>query len=327
MKQPSILGRHCTRSLIKNEGNGKRIATLYTVGMPSRTKEAKMSDSKAPELDFSQRMGITAATPKIQLDTMSTDLRNSLWNVLTLELIQYYRRPRDSSSPHVKGSNFHEYVNTLYADFFKARVDTIPTYWYDFVPRLSKSFYELRWDRVYAFMEFTVANTVTSYSANIVQASNRVLERENSGYRFVAGKVTPITSNEEIKEVEDAIKRGNSYAGVNTHLKTALVLMSDRENPDYRNSIKESISAVESLAKQLTGNASTLAPALNELEKHHNLHPALKKAFSALYGWTSDADGIRHCLMDVENLTQADARFMLITCSAFINFVIDSTKD
>lgn len=286
-----------------------------------------MSDPKAPELDFSQRMGITAATPKIQLDTMSTDLRNSLWNVLTLELLQNYRKPRDSSSSYVKGSNLHQYIYALYADFFKARVDTIPTYWYEFSPVLSKAFFALSWDRVYAFMEFTVANTVTAYSENIAQASNRVLTRENSGYRFVAGKVTPITSSEEMTEVEEAIKRGNNYAGVNTHLKTALVLMSDRENPDYRNSIKESISAVESLAKQLTGNATTLAPALNELEKHHNLHPALKKAFSSLYGWTSDDNGIRHCLMDVQNLTQADARFMLITCSAFINFVIDSTKD
>jgi hypothetical protein len=310
------LGYRCMTSLIVFVGNGKKTATLYTEDMPSRTKEAKMSDQNAPGLDFSQRMGITAATPKIQLDTMSTALRNSLWNVVTLEVLQNYRKPRDSSNSYVKGSNLHQYINTLYADFFKARVDTIPTYWYEFTPILSKAFFDLSWDRVYAFMEFTVANTGTAYSENIVQASNRVLERENSGYRFVAGKVTPITSSEEITEVEEAIKRGNSYAGVNTHLRTALVLMSDRENPDYRNSIKESISAVESLAKQLTGNASTLAPALNELEKHHSLHPALKKAFSSLYGWTSDA-----------NLTQADARFMLITCSAFINFVIDSTKD
>ncbi|SEE54509.1 AbiJ-NTD4 domain-containing protein [Pseudomonas coleopterorum] len=286
-----------------------------------------MSDPKAPELDFSQRMGIIPATPRMQLDEITSELRNSLWNVLTIELFDHYQRPYDSSFQYVKGCNFHEYVNKLYADFFKTRVDNIPPYWYELVPEISQRFYELRWDRVYAFMEFTVGNTDPIYSEDIARECNRVLQRENSGYRFVAGKVTPITSSEEIHEIEDAIKRGNGYAGVNTHLQTALVLMSDRENPDYRNSIKESISAVESLAKQLTGNATTLAPALNELEKHHNLHPALKKAFSSLYGWTSDADGIRHCLMDVQNLTQADARFMLITCSAFINFVIDSTKN
>jgi len=286
-----------------------------------------MSDPKAPELDFSQRMGIIPVTPRMQLDEITSELRNSLWNVLTIELFDHYQKPYDSSFQYVKGCNFHEYVNKLYADFLKTRVDNIPPYWYELVPEISQRFYELRWDRVYAFMEFTVGNTDPIYSEDIARECNRVLQRENSGYRFVAGKVTPITSSEEINEIEDAIKRGNGYAGVKTHLQTALVLMSDRENPDYRNSIKESISAVESLAKQLTGNATTLAPALNELEKHHNLHPALKKAFSSLYGWTSDADGIRHCLMDVQNLTQADARFMLITCSAFINFVIDSTKN
>jgi len=153
------------------------------------------------------------------------------------------------------------------------------------------------------------------------------MRRENSAYRFVSGKVTPITSAEEIKEIETAVERGTTYAGVKTHLQTALVMLSDKSNPDYRNSIKESISAVESLAKQLTGNTTTLAPALSELEKHHKLHPALKSAFSSLYGWTSNGDGIRHALMDIPNLTQADARFMLICCSAFINFTTDSMKD
>jgi hypothetical protein len=30
--------------------------------------------------------------------------------------------------------------------------------------------------------------------------------------------------------------------------------MTDREQPDYRNSIKESISAIESLCRKITGN-------------------------------------------------------------------------
>ena len=59
--------------------------------------------------------------------------------------------------------------------------------------------------------------------------------------------------------------------------------------------------------------------------KKGTLHPALEKSFSSMYGYTSDADGIRHALMDDDNLTNADARFMLISCSAFINYVIAST--
>ena len=99
--------------------------------------------------------------------------------------------------------------------------------------------------------------------------------------------------------------------------------MSDRANPNFRNSIKESISAVESLAKHVAGeSAATLGAVLKSLERDQKLHPALKSAFSSLYGYTNDAQGIRHALMDDPNLNKADARFMLVCCSAFTNYVI-----
>jgi hypothetical protein len=52
------------------------------------------------------------------------------------------------------------------------------------------------------------------------------------------------------------------------------------------------------------------------------LHPALRDAFSKLYGYTSNADGIRHAMMDETTLSFSDAKFMLVTCSAFINYVL-----
>jgi hypothetical protein len=61
------------------------------------------------------------------------------------------------------------------------------------------------------------------------------------------------------------------------------------------------------------------------LEKRINFHPALKEAFDKLYGWTSDAEGIRHGLglMEEPNLEFEDAKFMLVACSAFINFLLE----
>ena len=100
-------------------------------------------------------------------------------------------------------------------------------------------------------------------------------------------------------------------------------MLADRKAPDYRNSIKESISAVEALCNIITGNSSaTLGKALSEIEKKHNLHPALKNAFSSLYGWTCDAGGIRHALEENNTIVEfEDAKFMLVSCSAFINYL------
>ena len=65
--------------------------------------------------------------------------------------------------------------------------------------------------------------------------------------RFVSGQIVPITDELEIREIEQACK--TPFDGARTQLQKALGFLSDRENPDYKNCVKESISAVESVCK------------------------------------------------------------------------------
>ena len=104
----------------------------------------------------------------------------------------------------------------------------------------------------------------------------------------------------------------------------ALSLISDRDHPDYSNSIKESITAVEVVCEIIIDKQATLGDALTELEKQGVvIHPALKSAFSKLYGYTSDAAGIRHAgQLDGKDATFDEAKYMLISCSAFVNYLI-----
>ena len=140
--------------------------------------------------------------------------------------------------------------------------------------------------------------------------------------------ITEITSASEIQSVEEALEGVSSISGVRAHLSAALELLSDRKNQDYRNSIKESISAVEGISRIMTGDPNaTLGEALAILESRGSLHGALKKSFSALYGYTSDADGIRHAMLDEASLTFTDAKYMLIACTAFINYILGKAAD
>ncbi|KAB0477571.1 hypothetical protein, partial [Pseudomonas vancouverensis] len=117
------------------------------------------------------------------------------------------------------------------------------------------------------------------------------------------------------------------YSGVQLHLNQALKLMSDRQNPDYRNSIKESISAVESICKIITqDDKATLGKALKIIEEKYSLHAALKSSLSQLYGYASDGDGIRHAMLEESILSYIDAKFMLVSCTNFINYLIEKTK-
>lgn len=66
-----------------------------------------------------------------------------------------------------------------------------------------------------------------------------------------------------------------------------------------------------------------LGKALSRLERNGvYIHGAMKDAFKSLYGYTSDESGIRHGGIDDNEIYQEDARFMLIACSAFVNYLI-----
>jgi len=281
------------------------------------------------EGDFSQRMGFRPMKPEIQLDDITYDLLTSLWNVLLAHYLNGYAPKAGSSFRRVVGSNRASFARAYYWHFKKAPIDQIPVNWSDFQSQLKKDFFAYTWHRVYSLIEFVITHVEDSRVPSITQSYNTILEREGSGYRLIDGKVCPITSPEEMAAVEEALDKGSAYSGISEHLSASIRMISDKQNPDYRNSIKESISAVESVARHITEESgATLGQALKILEKKHALHPALKTAFQNLYGYTNDADGIRHCLMDDgKTLTSADARFMLITCSAFINFTIDSMRE
>lgn len=72
------------------------------------------------------------------------------------------------------------------------------------------------------------------------------------------------------------------------------MLLSETENKDYKNSIKESLTAVKTLCSIITEeNKGTLGTTINLVTKEKNIHPALKEAISKLYGFAPDEPEIR----------------------------------
>jgi len=265
-------------------------------------------------MKFSERMGLTPVASVIQVNGMNDALRNGLWNVLytqmsdSLDSIGMYC----SCEPKIEA-----FSRALWTDFFKKPIDDRPENSSQILKMIKTVFFKLVWYDVYNFVEFCAAY----YEDELVAPLNSMLERELAGYRIIDGKVAPISSTEEVETIQEAIG-DNTFLGASAHLKTALDLLSRKTNPDYRNSIKESISAVESVSCAITGSPSAMLPAaLKELEKKHSLHSALKDGFIKLYSYTSDGDGIRHAMLDEPQLTQADAIYFLVSCSAFVNYL------
>lgn len=152
---------------------------------------------------------------------------------------------------------------------------------------------------------------------------NKLFETEYVGYRFVDGKIVAITDKCEIEEIEQACNV--PYSGCKAHIEKAVGFLADREHKDYKNCIKESISAVESICQIIVGDdKATLGEAIAKLkDKGINIHQALGKAFSKLFGYTSDEGGIRHAEgLFVSEVSFDEAKFMLVSCSAFVNYLI-----
>lgn len=248
----------------------------------------KHSVERAKAKRFSERMGITKS-PTIQLNNISAPLRNSLWNValkclqvlFTTEekleglcsklAIRFFKIPFDDVLESVTTSN---YMSGAFIEDEKVK---------DWI---KKRFYSLTWYEAYDFIEFFVQICIeedSSTSEYLQDPFNDILERECSGYRFVNNQLCPITNEQEIQAIEEAIGKAEQFGkGANEHLSQAVALFSKKPDPDYRNSIKESISAVESLVKQISGKDGDFAPVLEELSKKIPLHGAMRMASGML---------------------------------------------
>ncbi|MEY2167355.1 MULTISPECIES: AbiJ-NTD4 domain-containing protein [unclassified Rhodanobacter] len=268
---------------------------------------------------FSQRQGYSPTKDAIQTESMDDALRNSLWNVLQVVIWDTHKSKTPYS--YTSHSNLFSLLRTYWSDYFKSPVDQIPHKIQDTIKAVRRYFFESEWYEVYDFMEFS-CNLLGQSRSKFIALCNEVLEQEVSGYRLIDCKVTPITSEAELAAIEDSLAATKDNSGANAHLRRALELLSDRSSPDYRNSIKESISAVEALVKALVGDSSaTLGAALKVISEQAPMHPALNRSLNSLYGYTSDASGIRHALLDDPNLDFIDAKFMLVACSAFVNYL------
>lgn len=268
---------------------------------------------------FSERYGYTSKPSTLQVEDLSDDLRVGLWNALTI----YYWHDIDRSQ-YVDRLEIGDLALLIWIAHFKKPVDEIPKFWGDLFETIKTHFFECSWYEVLDLIQFVVGgDRDKSRSGGFAKACNLAFESEVSGYRFIGEEIAPITSASEKSAIEDALRGGGKLAVVSAHLSTALEHLSRKQSPDFRNSIKESISAVESLASLICGKKATLTDALKRFEGNVAMHPALRQGLEKIYAYTSDAHGIRHAMMDDDTLGLEDAKFMLVSCSAFVNYLVE----
>lgn len=269
---------------------------------------------------FSERQGFIKPRETLQINGMDDMLRTGLWNVLHLRL---WSNSNLDTPLNLRAANSPTQAEilgeTLWMHHFKESLKFAPRTTQALEQAIGQRFFRIPWHEVFDLIEFLLS--IKLYKGDEIEADlNFILERERSGYRIVSHLVVPITDDNELTEIADAA--ASPFHAAAEHIQQAVQHYSNRPVPDYRNAVKESISAVESVARTLT-KKDDLVPALAELEKKHQLHPVLKQGFIKLYSYTNGEDGIRHAMLDDKaDVTEADARYMLVTCSAFVNYLV-----
>ncbi len=277
---------------------------------------------------FSDRNKIREENTEMQVTKFDERTRISFSNLVSDLCSVVFKQ--EFSYHNNRSQNFMKTIlRVVYVKEFSYDIDIDPD---DFFKIIHGTIEKDIYDSVLTLLETIIQALMklTTHTSELVQYVNEVFEKEYVGYRFVNGTIVAITDETEISSINKA--SNNPYEFVRDHLHKSILLLSDRNDPDYENSIKESISAVEAICEKITGTTgkqATLGKMLKQIENNGVvIHPSMKKAFESLYGYTSDANGIRHAgNIGGPYSTFEEAEFMLVSCSAFINYIISAVAN
>lgn len=284
---------------------------------------------------FSMRMGIIKPRDIYQLENMDIKLRTRLYNC-------YLERGPGSNMFEASYSySWSQETPTFIAkciwdEFFKQRLDILNRK--NLEEAIFSLFFKEDYNKIYDFFEyiFTFEESYPRYkhwhNNDVLKfLCNKILTEEFAGYLVIGNTFVQITNQVEQDTIEEGLN--SPCITAQRHFGKAFNLLTDRNNPDFTNSIKESISGVEAACREILGNEKAiLSKALSKLKERNGYHSQLLTAFENLYSFSSDSQGIRHSSKKSEienNENYVDfhlAKYMLVSCMAFVHYLLSTTN-
>ena len=280
-------------------------------------------------LTFSQAQGLEELPHLLALAEMPPEVRNRIWDVFYRTMMEFSATPPTCPYPVVFG-NWEQLLRDLHARFFIAPADEFS----DLVPDICdryKSFFlgETPYNKVFDLLQHMMRHPrcptqLVSGIETVFEECHMACVVDTDGAPTIFSAATH-QEGEAIHAARHDLKRTGLDAA-NDHLQRAAELLNDGK---WRESVHESISAVESVATSLGTQEKTLGTVLKKLEKQSNwqLHPAFLAALSKLYGYTSDEQGVRHAATESDtHVDREEAQFMIGTCASFCSYLLGKKR-
>lgn len=265
---------------------------------------------------FSQRHGYVPVRLELQVGMMDRGLRLALWNWFADNVITMAYR--QDGEPHMA------VITDAWVDVLQRPLDELPDHPGTTAIHFKRVFLKGEWYGVVDIVELCGQELGSGVQGDI----NSILADQLAGYRFIDGQVAEITEELQVSTVNAAVEAASDGLDpARKHLSRAVELFSHRPSPDFRNTVKEALSAAESAARIATG-ARDFNDAMKQMVATGVLHPAMQKAMSSLFGYGSDEQGVRHGFTSAEDkVDYPEALFVLVTCSAFLSYVAEHVRE
>lgn len=278
-----------------------------------------------PEIDrrnlsFTQAEGLTPLPGPLALNEFPEQARAVLWNNVYIYAIH---QPRMSY-----GVGGRTWINGNWAAALRSwhvRGDFLPIDEFDdslnnCVQYLKSAVLSWAMPSLFDLLTFLMRDRHLESAEALISAA---FEEACVAYRIADKTIFPVSSEEEGKTIVRAFSDlgQTEYGGARSHLRDAGTALT---KGNWADAVRESIHAVESVAKVIQPGSSTLSDALKKLRASGHMNPNLFRGLDALYNYSSDENGIRHAKVfdDRANVDQADAVFMFGACAAFVSFLI-----
>ncbi len=279
-------------------------------------------------LTFSQAYGYEPMPSPLALGELSEEARIRLWNLLVdipagpfLPTLERVSRIDD---------RWRSIVQTLHSNFLLRAMDEFPRGLIlgdnPFITTYKQGIlHSLPFNKIFDLFQMIMRHPLCPIDFT-VEVAETFRECRLAYVVDIEQPVTilPAISPQEGETLMEAIQelRGAGLDGATTHLKNAGESLNEG---DWPGAIRESVNAVESVARQLDPKASnTLPEALKSLQKNDDrLHPALKIAIEKLYAFASDEEGVRHSLTDNSQSSAGrdEAIFMFGACASASSYL------
>ena len=289
------------------------------------------SEDTRKRLSFSQREGKAALPDAMKLRHVPRRFRVSVWRTLYTHIrSQEFTLATDA---YIDGAKIQRYISA-----YQEHIEEI---YYDEIQRSPSSqmafvrtiITDGEYHKILTLVEFLLRVALKNQDNVFHKQLLKAFEINSMAY-FVDNPhewptVCPRQDKISGEVVADSLVviREGDMAGAQKHLMKAAEFINEGR---YGDSIVQSIHSIESVARIIAPeDCKTLDPALKSLERHEILnHRALKDAFSKLYGYTNDKQGLRHAVLDEEgSMPDLDeAVFFYGACACFAAYLSKKSR-